>query len=45
MKLLGLSLLGIILTIIAISIIRSRGNTADTIHKEFSASALLKKYE
>lgn len=31
--------------IISFSIIRSCGDTADTIHKEFSASALLKKYE
>lgn len=33
------------LAIICVSIIRSCGDTADTIHKEFSASALLKKYE
>jgi hypothetical protein len=42
----ALSVLGIIiLFIIAGSIIRSCANTADTIHKEFSTSALLKKYE
>lgn len=34
-----------IVLIIGVAIIRSCGNTADTIHKEFSASALLKKYE
>lgn len=40
------SIIGIsIVIIIGFSIIRSCGNTADTIHKEFSASALLKKYE
>lgn len=31
--------------IVYMSVIRSCTNTADTIHKEFSASALLKKYE
>jgi hypothetical protein len=40
------SIFGIIIgLIISFSIIRSCGNTADTIHKEFSSSALLKKYE
>lgn len=34
-----------ILIIIAVSVIRSCGDTADVIHKEFGASALLKKYE
>lgn len=34
-----------IVIIIGVLIIRSCGITADTIHKEFSASALLKKYE
>lgn len=39
-------LIGIcILIIVFASIVRSCGNTADTIHKEFSTSALLKKYE
>lgn len=39
-------LIGIsILTIVFVSIVRSCGNTADTIHKEFSTSALLNKYE
>jgi hypothetical protein len=45
MKLLAYILGIFILAIIVGSIIRSCGNTADTIHKEFSASALLKKYE
>lgn len=34
-----------ILIIICFSVIRSCSDTADVIHKEFSASALLKKYE
>lgn len=34
-----------ILFIIGFSVLRSCGDTADVIHKEFSASALLKKYE
>jgi hypothetical protein len=34
-----------ILVIVCVSIIRSCGDTADVIHKEFSTSALLKKYE
>lgn len=45
MKIIGYLLLASIGTIIFVSIIRSCGNTADTIHKEFSSSALLKKYE
>lgn len=32
-------------TIASVAIIRSCGDTANIIHKEFSASALLKKYE
>ena len=40
------SIIGIcIVIIIGFSVIRSCGNTADAIHKEFSVSALLKKYE
>jgi hypothetical protein len=34
-----------ILAIICVSVIRSCGDTANVIHKEFGASALLKKYE
>lgn len=34
-----------ILAIICISVIRSCGDAANVIHKEFGASALLKKYE
>jgi hypothetical protein len=34
-----------ILTIICFSMLRFCGNAADTVHNEFSASALLKKYE
>lgn len=40
------SIFGIVIgLIVSFSIIRSCGNAADTIHKEFSSSALLKKYE
>lgn len=40
------SIIGVILLFIAgAAIVRSCANTADTIHREFSASALLKKYE
>ena len=40
------SILGIsIIVIIFFSLLRYCGNAADTVHKEFSASALLKKYE
>jgi hypothetical protein len=34
-----------IISIAFASIVRSCGDTSDTIHKQFSASALLKKYE
>ena len=34
-----------IATIIVFSVIRSCADTADVVHKEFSSSALLKKYE
>lgn len=40
------SLLGIsIVAIVFFSMLRYCGNAADTVHKEFSPSALLKKYE
>jgi hypothetical protein len=40
------SIFGIIIgLIISFSVLRYCGNAADTVHKEFSASALLKKYE
>lgn len=40
------SLLGIgLLIIIFFSVLRYCGNAADTVHQQFSASALLKKYE
>lgn len=45
MKTIGLIVGAAILSIILVSVIRSCGNTAYTVHKEFSASALLKKYE
>jgi hypothetical protein len=45
MKYIALSLGIIIAIIVCGSIIRSGANTANTIHKEFSTSALLKKYE
>jgi hypothetical protein len=34
-----------LIAIVSIALIRSCADTADTIHKEFSSSALLKKYE
>jgi hypothetical protein len=45
MKSLALIIGATIVAIICVSVIRSCGNTAYTVHKEFSASALLKKYE
>lgn len=45
MKIVGVFLGVGIAFIICISIFRSCANTSNTIHKEFSSSALLKKYE
>jgi len=45
MKTVGFIIGFAILVIVCVSIIRSCGDTANVIHKEFSASALLKKYE
>jgi hypothetical protein len=45
MKTFGLILAAAIVAIIFVSIIRSCGDTANVVHKEFSTSALLKKYE
>lgn len=33
------------IVIVAVAVVRSFGDTVDTVHKEFSSSALLKKYE
>lgn len=45
MKIFFSIILAFIIIIVGVSIIRSCANTANTIHKEFSSSALLKKYE